>query len=115
MLSHGFLCDRYNMMFVPFTGIDNHRKCVTFAAGLIGDETAETYTWLLNCFMKSFGKEPIMVVTDQDKSMEKAIKNVFKTAKHRLCMWHITQKLPKKVRFKTQTVDYTNFVAVLGK
>jgi hypothetical protein len=85
---------RYNLMFVPFTGIDNHLRCVTFAGGLIRDETAESYTWLLNCFLKTFGKEPIMVVTDQDKSMDKAIKNVFKTAKHRLCMWHITQKLP---------------------
>nr|XP_043635986.1 protein FAR1-RELATED SEQUENCE 6-like [Erigeron canadensis] len=90
--------NRYNMMFVPFTGIDNHGKCVTFAAGLIRDEKAETYTWLLNCFMRSFNKEPTMVVTDQDKSMEIAIKNVFKTAKHRLCMWHITQKLPTKVK-----------------
>jgi len=85
------------MMFVPFTGIDNHGKCVTFAAGLIRDEKAETYTWLLKSFMDAFGKEPIMVVTDQDKSMEIAIRNVFKTAKHRLCMWHITQKLPTKV------------------
>jgi len=88
-------------MFVPFTGIDNHQKCVTFAAGLIRDETAETYTWLLNCFMKAFKKEPTMVVTDQDKSMDIAIRNVFKTAKHRLCMWHITQKLPSKVIFFT--------------
>ena len=84
-------------MFVPFTGIDNHRRCVTFAAGLIRDETAETYIWLLNSFMKTFQKEPLMVVTDQDQSMKKAIETVFKTSKHRLCMWHITQKLPAKV------------------
>lgn len=84
-------------MFVPFTGIDNHNKCVTFAAGLIRDEKQETYTWLLKCFMDNFKKEPTMVVTDQDKAMEIGIKNIFKTAKHRLCMWHITQKLPTKV------------------
>ena len=86
-------------MFVPFTGIDNHRRCVTFVAGLIRDEMVETYTWLLNSFMKTFQKEPLMVVTDQDQSMKKALETVFKTSKHRLRMWHITQKLPTKVIF----------------
>ncbi|XP_071695201.1 protein FAR1-RELATED SEQUENCE 3-like [Rutidosis leptorrhynchoides] len=69
----------YNMKFVPFTGIDSHHRCVTVAAGLIRDETTESYTWLLTCFMKTFGKEPNMIVTDQDKSMAIAIKAVFKT------------------------------------
>nr|XP_043612093.1 protein FAR1-RELATED SEQUENCE 5-like [Erigeron canadensis] len=97
--------NRYNLMFVPFTGIDNHRKCVTFAGGLIRDETTESYIWLLNCFLDAFKKEPIMVVTDQDKSMEKAIKTVFKKAKHRLCMWHITQKLLSKVRDANPSIE----------
>nr|XP_043630182.1 protein FAR1-RELATED SEQUENCE 5-like [Erigeron canadensis] len=95
--------NRYNMMFVPFTGIDNHNKCVTFAAGLIRDE--KQYTWLLKCFMDNFKKEPTMVVTDQDKAMEIGIKNIFKTAKHRLCMWHITQKLPTKKEIEAGLYD----------
>nr|XP_043619881.1 protein FAR1-RELATED SEQUENCE 5-like [Erigeron canadensis] len=89
----------------PFTGIDNHNKCVTFAAGLIRDEKQETYTWLLKCFMDNFKIEPTMVVTDQDKAMEIGIKNIFKTAKHRLCMWHITQKLPTKIREATLSIE----------
>nr|XP_043625552.1 protein FAR1-RELATED SEQUENCE 5-like [Erigeron canadensis] len=97
--------NRYNMMFVPFTGIDNHNKCVTFAAGLIRDEKQETYTWLLKCFMDNIKKEPTMVVTDQDKAMEIGIKNIFKTAKHRLCMWHITQKLPTKIREASPSIE----------
>nr|GEX10917.1 protein FAR1-related sequence 5-like [Tanacetum cinerariifolium] len=28
-----FITNKYNMVFVHFTGIDNHRKCVTFGAG----------------------------------------------------------------------------------
>ncbi|XP_071688630.1 protein FAR1-RELATED SEQUENCE 5-like [Rutidosis leptorrhynchoides] len=97
--------NRYNMKFVPFTGIDNHHRCVTVAAGLIRDETAESYTWLLTCFMKTFGKEPNMIVTDQDKSMAIAIKAVFKTAKHRLCMWHIMRKVPSKIQEAIPTIE----------
>jgi hypothetical protein len=94
-------CDfRYNMMFVPFTGIDNHKKSVSIGAGLLMDETTDSYTWLLKAFLKTFGGQPRMVVTDQDAAMKKAIALVFPESRHRLCMWHITQKLPLKVKIK---------------
>ncbi|GKD59928.1 FAR1 DNA binding domain, zinc finger, SWIM-type, MULE transposase domain containing protein, partial [Tanacetum coccineum] len=39
--------DRYQMVFVPFTGINHHNRCITFASGLLADETAGAYIWLL--------------------------------------------------------------------
>ncbi|XP_021986942.1 protein FAR1-RELATED SEQUENCE 5-like [Helianthus annuus] len=42
--------NQYNMIFVPFTGVDHHKKCVTFGAGLLYDETIGSYTWLLTTF-----------------------------------------------------------------
>ncbi|KAK1411339.1 hypothetical protein QVD17_37887 [Tagetes erecta] len=35
--------NRYSMVFVPFTGIDNHNNNVSFGAALLASETAETY------------------------------------------------------------------------
>ncbi|GKG30124.1 protein FAR1-related sequence 5, partial [Tanacetum coccineum] len=46
--------------------------------------------------MKAFGKAPSIVVTDQDGAIRNAIEAEFGGSKHRLCMWHITQKLPAK-------------------
>ncbi|XP_076900836.1 protein FAR1-RELATED SEQUENCE 3-like [Bidens hawaiensis] len=37
---------RYKMVFVPFTGIDNHFRNVNLGAGLIAKEPIESYTWL---------------------------------------------------------------------
>lgn len=85
------------MVFVPFTGIDNHRKCVTIGAGLIRKENTESYIWLLKSFLKAFGKQPTIIVTDQDPAMKIAVAAVFNDSRHRLCMWHITNKLPAKV------------------
>ncbi|GJX71536.1 FAR1-related sequence 5-like protein [Tanacetum coccineum] len=85
------------MVFVPFTGIDNHRKCVTFGAGMLSNETTLSYKWLLTCFLKAFKKQPRLVVTDQDPAMRNAIASVFNESTHRLCMWHITNKLPLKI------------------
>ena len=89
------------MVFVPFTGVDNHRKCVTLGSGMLLHEDTESYTWLLKAFMTAFKKEPTMVVTDQDGAMKRAIEAVFTKAKHRLCMWHIDQKIPAKVIYRT--------------
>nr|GFA03825.1 protein FAR1-related sequence 5-like [Tanacetum cinerariifolium] len=75
----------YNMVFIPFTGIDNHRKCVTFGAGMLSNETTKSYKWLLTCFLKAFNKQPRLVITDQDPAMKNAIASVFNESTHRLC------------------------------
>lgn len=85
------------MVFVPFTGIDNHNCNVTLGAALLGSETAESYIWLLKTFKNAFGYEPLVVVTDQDPAMKRAIEDVFPNSRHRLCMWHIMDKLSAKV------------------
>ncbi|XP_023728386.2 protein FAR1-RELATED SEQUENCE 5-like [Lactuca sativa] len=77
--------------------IDNHKRCVTFVAGLLSTEDTDSYIWLLKSFPKAFGKQPLLVLSDQDPAMKKAIETVFPESIHRLCMWHITSKLPLKV------------------
>ncbi|GJR53535.1 protein FAR1-related sequence 5 [Tanacetum coccineum] len=69
-----FKTNKYKMVFVPFTAIDNHRKYVTVAASLLKNETTKSYIWLLKAFIKAFRKAPSIVVTDQDGAMRNAIK-----------------------------------------
>ncbi|GJT81009.1 C2 calcium-dependent membrane-targeting protein [Tanacetum coccineum] len=58
---------KYDMVFVPFTGIDNHRKCVTVGSGLLLREDTEAYTWLLMSFMTGKGKNFACRATKSDK------------------------------------------------
>ncbi|XP_022030573.1 protein FAR1-RELATED SEQUENCE 5-like [Helianthus annuus] len=87
----------YKMVFVPFTGIDNHYRNVMLGAGLLASESIESYKWLLQSFLNSFGKQPKVVITDQDPAMKQAIEAVFDKSRHRLCMWHIMKKVANKV------------------
>ncbi|XP_022019100.1 protein FAR1-RELATED SEQUENCE 2-like [Helianthus annuus] len=98
---------RYSMVFVPFTGIDNHHCNVTFGATLLASETADMYIWLLRVFLKAVGSQPKVVVTDQDPAMKKAISVVFVDTRHRLCMWHVMHKLSLKVGVRL--CNSTNF------
>ncbi|XP_074298474.1 protein FAR1-RELATED SEQUENCE 5-like [Silene latifolia] len=61
--------NKYDMVFTPFTAF-------------------------LDCHGT---KEPQFMITDQCPAIKKALPSVFKTARHRYCMWHITQKITDKV------------------
>ncbi|XP_074289027.1 protein FAR-RED IMPAIRED RESPONSE 1-like [Silene latifolia] len=89
------------MVFVPFTGVDHHKRCITFGAALLADEGLECYTWLFNIFLEAMGgHHPIIIITDQDKSTKSVIPQVFEESTHRLCMWHIINKLREKVSYQ---------------
>ncbi|XP_019172811.1 PREDICTED: protein FAR1-RELATED SEQUENCE 5-like [Ipomoea nil] len=85
--------NRYKLVFVPFTGMDHHKKSVTFAVRLIAKEDLDSYTWLLEHFKTAMGRVPTCTVTDQDPAMRVAISRVFDTTRHRYCMWHIMTKV----------------------
>ncbi|XP_031099678.1 protein FAR1-RELATED SEQUENCE 5-like [Ipomoea triloba] len=88
--------NRYKLVFVPFTGVDHHKKSVTFAAGLIAREDVDSYCWLLEQFKNAMGNVPACTVTDQDPAMKVAVARVFYTTQHRFCMWHIMTKVSEK-------------------
>ncbi|XP_076950008.1 protein FAR1-RELATED SEQUENCE 5-like [Bidens hawaiensis] len=71
--------NKYKMVFVPFTTFNNHYHSVTVGAGLLASETIESYTWLLQMLLKSFGSSPKVVVTDKDTAMKQAIHPCFQT------------------------------------
>ncbi|XP_074290574.1 protein FAR1-RELATED SEQUENCE 5-like [Silene latifolia] len=90
--------NKYGMIFTPFTGVDHHKRSVTFACSLLDHENEDSFTWCFKKFLDCMGqKEPLCIVTDQGVGMLLAIPNVFKTARHRFCMWHIMEKVSSKV------------------
>ncbi|XP_074288425.1 protein FAR-RED IMPAIRED RESPONSE 1-like [Silene latifolia] len=58
------------------------------------------------------GKEPKYIITDQDAGILKAVPLVFKTARHRYCMWHIMNKVPSKYGMVRD--DYSVFLKKLN-
>nr|GEV55710.1 protein FAR1-related sequence 5-like [Tanacetum cinerariifolium] len=101
------------MVFVCLTAIDNHKRSVTIGSGLLKKETVEAYGWLLRAFKKAFFRPPNIVVTDQDGAMRLAVAAEFAESKHRLCMWHIMQKIPAKI--VSRIYDDTDFKDKFGK
>ncbi|XP_057793198.1 protein FAR1-RELATED SEQUENCE 5-like [Salvia miltiorrhiza] len=103
--------NRYKLIFTPFTGKDNHGKCVTFGGALISNEDMDSYSWVLVKFAELMGSAPRLIITDQDPGLRKAIASSWKETRHRFCMWHITMKLAEKLpsRLNKDPEFKTNF------
>ncbi|XP_074318683.1 protein FAR1-RELATED SEQUENCE 5-like [Silene latifolia] len=105
--------NKYDMSFTPFTGVDNHKRSVTFCGALVAHEDADSFKWVFTRFLAAMGgKEPKYIITDQDAGILKAVPLVFKTARHRYCMWHIMNKVPSK--FGMTRDDYSDFLKKLN-
>ncbi|XP_024046477.1 protein FAR1-RELATED SEQUENCE 7-like [Citrus clementina] len=83
----------YQKPLVTLVGTNHHRRTTVFGFGLLGDETVESYTWLLQTFLSAMGnRKPKSVITDGDKAMAKAIKTVFVGATHRMSAGEFDQR-----------------------
>ncbi|XP_074291850.1 protein FAR1-RELATED SEQUENCE 9-like [Silene latifolia] len=90
--------NKYCMLFTPFTGVDHHKRSVTFASALLFHEDEDSFTWVFQKFLDAMGqREPHCIITDQCAGIKLGLRAVFKHAKRRYCMWHIMQKLTDKV------------------
>nr|XP_051190431.1 uncharacterized protein LOC127303766 [Lolium perenne] len=86
--------NRYRMPFIPFVGLNNHRRTMVFGCAIVSDETEETYVWLLQTFLKAMcQKKPLSVITDADSAMIRAIRTVFPDVWHRICSWHVEKNM----------------------
>ncbi|CAN6338260.1 unnamed protein product [Urochloa humidicola] len=81
-----------NMPLAMFVGASNNLKNVTFGQALVRDESTESFKWLFESFLSCMaGRQPHVILTDEDPAMRQAIAMVFEKSQHRNCRWHITR------------------------
>ncbi|XP_074377909.1 protein FAR1-RELATED SEQUENCE 5-like [Apium graveolens] len=109
-----FDTNRYSLIFAPFTGVDKHDRCVTFASCLLSHESVADYSWAFGHLVKAMGRNHVLIIIDQCPAMKVSVRDVFSNvnglvrSKHRLCMWHIMEKFP--VKLGNRLYKETNFM-----
>ena len=105
----------YHNPLVVIVSINHHYKTTIFGFVLLTVEIEQAYTWLLVTLLDAMeGKHPIVVLTDGDKAMRKAISKTLLQSIHRLCCWHLERNAQTnvgKIEFKDDFKDcmlYTN-------
>ncbi|XP_073354749.1 protein FAR1-RELATED SEQUENCE 5-like [Aegilops tauschii subsp. strangulata] len=93
-----FCTNRYNLPFAPIVGVNNHLQTVLLGCALVPNEQIETFKWVFQHWMIAMNNEhPLNLMTNQDKAMETAIKDVFPNTVHRCCKWHVQRKAREKL------------------
>ncbi|GKA00307.1 protein FAR1-related sequence 6, partial [Tanacetum coccineum] len=76
-----------------------------------GDVDGETYVWLFKSWLACMdGHAPKSIITDQCRSMQAAVAQIFHESYHRLCLWHIMKKIPEKLDDSTSVYHVTDIV-----
>ena len=79
-------------------GDNHHWNNILFGCAFLINETIASFIWLFVTFLTAMGgKQLISIFTDQDQAIANEIKKVFPKSRHRLCLWHISQKKKKLV------------------
>ncbi|XP_074304866.1 protein FAR-RED IMPAIRED RESPONSE 1-like [Silene latifolia] len=105
--------NKYKMVFTPFTGVDNHKRSITFCCALIAKENTESFNWVFERFLIAMGgKEPEYIITDQDPGIIASMRKIQDSTKTGFRMWHIMNKVPCKYGSKRK--DYQVFLKKLN-
>ncbi|XP_020979227.1 protein FAR-RED IMPAIRED RESPONSE 1-like [Arachis ipaensis] len=74
LLLFGF-SGRHGLPFVSFVGVNHHRKSTHLGCALLGNEEIGSYEWVFSQWVKCMGTAPKSIITDQCRSLYRAIKN----------------------------------------
>ncbi|CAK9185627.1 unnamed protein product [Ilex paraguariensis] len=92
------LTDKYEVPLVVFSGVNHHGQSIPMGCGLLAGEAVESYTWLFRAWLTyMLGRPPQVVITDQCKSLQIALADVFPRAVHCLSLSQIMKKVPEKL------------------
>ncbi|KAL2936351.1 Protein FAR1-RELATED SEQUENCE 6 [Bienertia sinuspersici] len=97
-LDNSYLTNKYEIPLVVFVGANHHGQTVLLGCGLLAGETTESYTWLLNIWLKCMSSHPpLTIITDRSQALQNAITEVFPRSLHRYGISHIIRKIPEKL------------------
>ncbi|XP_074323754.1 protein FAR1-RELATED SEQUENCE 5-like [Apium graveolens] len=90
--------NRYDMPFIPITGVNHHFQNILFGFALVRDEKESSYIWVLKNRLEAVAnKPPTTIINDQDITLSNAIVEVMPTTNLTYCTWHISSKFPEKL------------------
>lgn len=109
-----YIRNKYKMPLALFIGVNQHYQFVLLGCALISDESAATFSWLMQTWLKAMGgQSPKVMITDQDKGMKSAISEVFPNAYHAFFLWHILGKVSESLGQVIK--QHENFMAKFEK
>lgn len=109
-----YIRNKYKMPLALFIGVNQHYQFVLLGCAFLSDESPSTISWLMQTWLNAMGGQaPKVIISDQDKVMKSVISQVFPSAHHCFCLWHILGKVTENLGHVIKR--YENFMAKFEK
>ncbi|KAA8519845.1 hypothetical protein F0562_014065 [Nyssa sinensis] len=95
---NSYIRNKYKIPLLPIIGVNHHFQFTLLGCALIGEETTTTFVWVMRTWLRAVGGQaPRVIITDEDKLLKEATKEVFPDAVHCFCLWHVLTKIPENL------------------
>ncbi|XP_065865854.1 protein FAR1-RELATED SEQUENCE 3 isoform X2 [Euphorbia lathyris] len=92
-LDTNFRYNQYRVPFAPFTGVNHHGQSILFGCSILLDDSEASFVWLLKTFLTAMNdRQPVSIVTDQDRAIQTAVSVVFPETRHCISKWHVLRE-----------------------
>ncbi|KAJ5855723.1 uncharacterized protein N7529_009667 [Penicillium soppii] len=92
----------YGLPLLDIVGFAATGSSFHLGLAFMKDEKDDTYEVVLNCLAEAYEfyglSPPRTILTDKEKALMNAIKDVFPSTKNIICVWHIMMNIMKKAR-----------------
>ncbi|OMO91422.1 hypothetical protein COLO4_18372 [Corchorus olitorius] len=97
-LDTSYKVNQYRVPFAPFTGVNHHGQTILFGCALLLDDSEASFVWLFKTFLTAMNdRQPVSLITDQDKAIQTAVSQVFPGVRHCINKWHVLREGPEKL------------------
>ncbi|KAE8669724.1 hypothetical protein F3Y22_tig00112221pilonHSYRG00033 [Hibiscus syriacus] len=102
----------YGRPIMPIVGVNHHHNTIVFATAIIAEEISQSFEWVLQNILEAMmNKSLILVVTDGDRTMQRAIKYIIPYAKLILCSWHLSRNAQANIGDPKFTTAFSKCMA----
>lgn len=92
------LIRKHQVPLVVLVGLNHHGQPFPLGCGLVAGESVESYVWVFRAWLTYMvGRSPQAIISEQHKSLQTALGEVFPRASHFLSLTSILEKLPEEL------------------
>ncbi|KAL0718993.1 hypothetical protein Bca4012_068316 [Brassica carinata] len=96
-----YVRNKYKMPLAVFVGVNQHYQYMVLGCALLSDESAGTFSWLMETWLKAMGGQaPKVLITEQDAVMNSIVPVIFPNTRHCVFLWHVLSKVSENLGHK---------------
>lgn len=97
-LDTNYRVNQCRVPFAPFTGLNHHGQTVLFGCAILLDDSEASFIWLFKTFLTAMNdRQPVSIITDQDRAIQTAALHVFPDTRHCISKWHVLREGQEKL------------------